>query len=102
MNQGENGYFNEFSNFFKSRPEKKPWNLKIFLFETSSQKGMIWQIKKKVDFSSLIFDSRNCLAASPKSGTLRFTHNHEVVPFVTFITFLAKCGAFFSFHMRTN
>ena len=36
-------------------------------FETSSQKEMFWRTKKKLDFSSLIFDSRNILAASLKS-----------------------------------
>jgi len=57
-------FFNEFSNFFKFQPEKKSLELKNIFFETSSQKGMLGQNKKKFDFSSLIFDSRNILAAS--------------------------------------
>ena len=63
----ENGYFNEFSNFFKFQPQRKSLELKNIFFETSSQKGMFWQNKKKFDFSSLIFDSRNFPAASLKS-----------------------------------
>ena len=38
--------------------------LNTFVAHCSSQKGMIWQNKKNFDFSSLIFDSRNSLAAS--------------------------------------
>lgn len=33
-------------------------------FETSTQKGMIWQNEKNFDFLSLIFDSQNIQAAS--------------------------------------
>ena len=43
--------------------------LKNLFFETSSQKGMIWQNKKNFDFLSLIFDSRNFQAAALKSFT---------------------------------
>ena len=41
--------------------------LQNIFFETSSQKGMIWQNKKSFDFSSLIFDSRNFQAAALKT-----------------------------------
>ena len=43
---GENGLFNEFANF-KFHPEKKSLELWDIFFETSSQKGMFWQNKKK-------------------------------------------------------
>ena len=64
---GDNGFLTEFSNFFKFQPEKKSLELKNIFFETSSQKGMLGQNKKKFDFSSLIFDSRNILAAPLKT-----------------------------------
>jgi len=73
-------FFNEFSNFFKFQPEKKSLELKNIFFETSSQKGMLGQNKKKFDFSSLIFDSRNILAASLKGNfkmTSTFLHGNE-------------------------
>ena len=54
-----------FKLFYISGGKKIAGTLKYF-FETSSQKGMFWQNKKKFDFSALICDSRNILAASLK------------------------------------
>ena len=64
LGKAKTGFFKEFSNFLNLQPEKNHWNFKIFFFETSSQKGMFWKNKKKIDFSSLIFDSQNIVAAS--------------------------------------
>jgi len=42
VTKGENGSFDEFSNFFKFQPEKELLELENIFFETSSQKGILW------------------------------------------------------------
>ena len=61
-------FLTNFQTFLNFSRKKNRWNFKIFFSKLVHRKGCFGKIKKKFDFSLLIFDSRKTRAASLKDG----------------------------------
>ena len=59
-------FLTNFQTFLNFSRKKNRWNFKIFFSKLVHRKGCFGKIKKKFDFSLLIFDSRKTRAASLK------------------------------------
>ena len=57
-------FLTNFQTFLNFSRKKNRWNFKIFFSKLVHRKGCFGKIKKKLDFSLLIFDSRKIWAAS--------------------------------------
>ena len=66
-------FLTNFQTFLNFSRKKNRWNFKIFFSKLVHRKGCFGKIKKKFDFSLLIFDSRKTRAAS-----LKFQKNKNV------------------------
>ena len=59
-------FLTNFQTFLNFSRKKNRWTFKIFFSKLVHRKGCFGKIKKKIDFSLLIFDSRKIRAASLK------------------------------------
>ena len=66
--KGKTAFLTNFQTFLNSSRKKNRWSFKLFFSKLVHRKGCFG--KKKFDFSSLIFDSRNILTASLKEQGL--------------------------------
>ena len=68
----------DFQTFLNFSRKKNRWNLKIYFLKLVHRKGCYGEIKKKIDFSSLIFDSQNILVAPLKEPRRTFGVRFQV------------------------
>ena len=66
-------FLTNFQTFLNFSRKKNRWNFKIFFSKLVHRKGCFGKIKKKFDFSLLIFDSRKLRAASLKTDFMTHT-----------------------------